>query len=178
MLCVPPALQVRDFLKKLTIHRCIKTCTGREEIPGPRWPTETWDSLPLLLSKQSMKEGLGEIEMCSLKLGGIRLLPMLLKGIQLLAAQKPINRPGWWEGKFALFQMLTTQGEGGHLSKGWLPPLPLATSGARTIIDRSGGGGRVVTGWGEGLHAQTAVISDSHLQTGHQWSDQCHSWLF
>ena len=23
--------------------------------------------------------------------------------IQLLAAQKPINRPGWWRGKFALF---------------------------------------------------------------------------
>ena len=65
-----------------------------------------------------MKECLGEIEMCSLKLGGIRLLPMLLKDVQLLAAQKPINRPGWWEGKFALFQMLTTQGEGGHLSKG------------------------------------------------------------
>ena len=99
MLCFPPALQVRDFLKKLTIHRCIKTCTGREDIPGPRWPTETWDSLPLLLSKQSMKECLGEIEMCSLKLGGIRLLPMLLKDVQLLAAQKPPNESesGEWK---------------------------------------------------------------------------------
>jgi len=25
-------------------------------------------------------------------------------GVWLLAAQKPINRPGWWKGKFALFQ--------------------------------------------------------------------------
>ena len=28
--------------------------------------------------------------------------------VRLLAAQKPINRPGWWKGKFALFQMLAT----------------------------------------------------------------------
>ena len=32
---------------------------------------------------------------------------VLLKGrVQLLAAQKLINRPGWWKGKFVLFQML------------------------------------------------------------------------
>ena len=34
---------------------------------------------------------------------------------QLLAAQKPINRPGWWKGKFALFQMLAT-GAGGRMA--------------------------------------------------------------
>ena len=28
-----------------------------------------------------------------------------LCGVWLLAAQKPINRPGWWKGKVALFQM-------------------------------------------------------------------------
>ena len=26
-------------------------------------------------------------------------------GVRLLAPQKPINKPGWWKGKFALFQM-------------------------------------------------------------------------
>jgi len=38
-------------------------------------------------------------------------------GVQLLATQKPINWPAWWKGKFALFQMLATEGEGGRLSK-------------------------------------------------------------
>ena len=37
------------------------------------------------------------------------LLLLLLKGgIQLLATQKPINRLGWWKGKFVLFQTLAT----------------------------------------------------------------------
>ena len=30
--------------------------------------------------------------------------------VQLLATQKSINRPGWWKGKFALFQMPATRG--------------------------------------------------------------------
>ena len=40
----------------------------------------------------------------------------------LLTTQKPVNRPGWWKRKFALFQMPATgEGEGGgHLSKGQL----------------------------------------------------------
>ena len=29
-------------------------------------------------------------------------------GVQLLTAQKPIERPGWWKGKFALFWMPAT----------------------------------------------------------------------
>ena len=33
--------------------------------------------------------------------------------VQLLAAQKPINWPDGWKRKFALFQMLATEGEGG-----------------------------------------------------------------
>ena len=33
-------------------------------------------------------------------------------GFWLLAAQKPINRPGWWKEKFALFQMLATEAGG------------------------------------------------------------------
>ena len=43
------------------------------------------------------------------------------ESVQLLTVQKPINRPDWWKGKFALFQMPTTWEEGGrHLSKGQL----------------------------------------------------------
>ena len=44
-------------------------------------------------------------------LGALTGLPLLPKGgVQLLAAQKP----GWWKGKFALFQMLATvEGRGG-----------------------------------------------------------------
>ena len=34
-------------------------------------------------------------------------------GVWLPTTQKPIKRPGWWKGKFALFQMLATGG-GGH----------------------------------------------------------------
>ena len=34
-------------------------------------------------------------------------------GVWLLAALKPINRPGWWKGKLALFQMSETGGRGG-----------------------------------------------------------------
>ena len=41
-------------------------------------------------------------------------------GIQVLATQKSINRPGWWKGKFALLQVTATGGQ--HLSKGsWQP---------------------------------------------------------
>ena len=41
-------------------------------------------------------------------------------GVQLLTAQKPGKRSGWWKGKFALCWMPTTesQGEGRHLSQG------------------------------------------------------------
>ena len=70
-------------------------------------------------------------------------------GVWLLATQKPINRPGWWKGKFALFPMsapATGEGEGIHLSKGWLPAL--ATSGARAFINRR-----------RGFHAEIAQLS-------------------
>ena len=50
--------------------------------------------------------------------------------VWLLTAHKPINRPGWWKGKFALFQTpATARGGGvggsggtvgGHVSKGQL----------------------------------------------------------
>ena len=58
-------------------------------------------------------------------------------GVWLLTAQKPVNRPGWWKGKFALFQMLTGGQEGGPLSQGRLTSL--AAGGARAFIDRRRG---------------------------------------
>ena len=30
-------------------------------------------------------------------------------GVRLISTQKPIKRPGWWKGKFALFWMLATK---------------------------------------------------------------------
>ena len=39
---------------------------------------------------------------------GKPVLPSVCVGVQLLAAQKPVNRPGWWKEKFALFQMPAT----------------------------------------------------------------------
>ena len=71
----------------------------------------------------------------------MKLLPK--SGIRLLTAQKPINRPGWWEGKFALFQMLAAGGEGRRLSKGQLSATD--NRGPRACIGR-----------GRGLHAETA----------------------
>ena len=41
--------------------------------------------------------------------------------VWLLAAQKPIYRPGWQKGKFALFQMPVTGGGAGSLSKVCFP---------------------------------------------------------
>ena len=51
------------------------------------------------------------------------LLWLLTKGtVWLPTAQKPVNRPDWWKGKFVLFQMPATAGECRHLFRGWLPP--------------------------------------------------------
>ena len=65
-------------------------------------------------------------------------------GVQLLTAQKPINRQGWWKGKFALFWMPATGG--GHLSKGWI--CITDNQWARAFIDG-----------GTGLHVETAQSS-------------------
>ena len=58
-------------------------------------------------------------------------------GISLLATQKSKNRPGWWKGKFTLFQMLAT-GMGRVVDI-----CPKARQGVRAFIDRVGGGGRL-----------------------------------
>ena len=74
---------------------------------------------------------------------------MLLKdGVQLLTTQESIDRLGWQKEKFALFQNPETGG-GGRVSVQRPTPPPLATSGTRAFIDRSG----------EWLHAENAQSS-------------------
>ena len=75
--------------------------------------------------------------------------PSVIKSeVQLLTSQKSLKRPGWWKGKYALFWMLTTRGQGGNglLSKGRL--LPSDNQWARALI----GGGR-------GLYVDSTVSS-------------------
>ena len=60
----------------------------------------------------------------------------------MLAAQKPINRPKWWKGKLALFQILATGGVGGRViamcpkanSPHHLPAQPSLTISFKLII--------------------------------------------
>ena len=53
--------------------------------------------------------------------------------------RKPIHRPGWWKGNFALFQILATVGWWAICPKA-NPPSQLPTSkGPRAFIGRSGG---------------------------------------
>ena len=58
-------------------------------------------------------------------------------GVQLLGTPKPINRPGWWKGKFALFQTLATGGVRVDMCPKADSP-PLKTSGTRTCRLREG----------------------------------------
>ena len=86
-------------------------------------------------------------------------------GVWPLITQKPVNRPRWWKGKFALSLMLATgRGEGGrHLSKGRLPHPWEA--GGESFYKQSGERATCRNG---------TVISNSRLQIGHQWSDWHH----
>ena len=90
----------------------------------------------------------------------VRLLTKGVCGVKLLATQKPVNRPGWWKRKFALFQMLATgEGEGGrHLSKGQLPNLD--RQGVNVFTDR-------VVGWGGGY---TQKQHSHPQQSSSNWS--------
>ena len=93
---------------------------------------------------------------------------MLQKGIQLLAALKPIKRQSWWKGKFALFQMLTTErGRGVHsFPKPGIPcpPAPPEQSLGKSFYRLS-----------EGLHAETVKSTLTvTLKLVMQWSDPCH----
>ena len=81
--------------------------------------------------------------------------------VQLLAAQKLLKRPGWWKGEFSLFGMPTARG-------GRADACPEVVCPTLTIS------GQEVEG-GEGATCRnTTISSDSHLEIGHQWSDQHH----
>ena len=69
--------------------------------------------------------------------------------VQLLATQKPMQRPGWWKVKFALFRMPTTS-KNGHLSKGHLPATD--NQWTRAFIDR-----------GRRIHAETSQAAPTVL---------------
>ena len=68
-------------------------------------------------------------------------------GVWLLAAQKPINRLDWWKGKFDLFQMPATGGEGWTSVQRSTPCAD--NQWGRSFFRQTVGGG----GW---LHAETA----------------------
>ena len=68
-------------------------------------------------------------------------MEMYALGVWLLAAQKPISRPGWWKGKFALFQIPATAG------RGWQACSPPPQQAAGESIYKQSGGG---------LHAEIA----------------------
>ena len=85
-------------------------------------------------------------------------------GFWLLAAQKPINRPGWWKEKFALFQTPATDAGGGwqmFVQRSLPPQCP--------THQQAEGWELLKTGVGEGATCRNStVISNSHLQIGHQ----------
>ena len=83
-------------------------------------------------------------------------------GVRLLTTQKPVKRPGWWNGKFALFWMPAAVGVTRRLSK---CRLPLLTIREQELLYTEGGGATCRNSTGS---------SDNRLEIGHQWSDQHH----
>ena len=85
-------------------------------------------------------------------------------GVQLLATQEPIIRPGCWEGKFALFQMPVPGDRGGQTSVQRLtPPFPRLWQpmGQELLYTEVGGT----------ICRNSTASSDSYLPIGHHWSD-------
>ena len=118
---------------------------------------------------QNPRKGLEEWDVCVLSTRKVLPLHLLEGGCHPLSSHgcrekcgefscsplKTVDQPGWWKGKFALFQMPAGQGEdGGHLSKGRLTaPRPkhlVATTRARAFPDRKVRGS---------LYAETAQSS-------------------
>ena len=88
-------------------------------------------------------------------------------GVQLLAAQKPLKRQGWWKGVCFILDAGNCGGGEGRVDscpKADSPPPPTDHQWASAFIDR-----------GRGLHAETAQSAPTViLQLVMQWSDQCH----
>ena len=77
--------------------------------------------------------------------------------VLLFSTQKPINRPGWWKGKSALFHMLAT---GGETVVDICPMVDSTPSKqrVRAFIDRVGG-------------VDYMQKQHNNLQIGNQWPD-------
>ena len=88
-------------------------------------------------------------------------------GLWLLPAQTPINRPGWWEGKLALFQMPAARGIG-QTSAQRLTPLPLSSPGGESFYRHR-----------EGATCRSSTASPAgRLEIGPRWSDQHYLGCF
>ena len=93
-------------------------------------------------------------------------------GVWPLAAQKPVERPGWWKGKFASFWMPANGDRGRRYT------CAKADSPAPTMLHQQSGGKNFCR-WREGAPCRNSrVSSDAHLQTGLQRSDQRHLGCF
>ena len=79
-------------------------------------------------------------------------------------AQEPLKRPGWWKGKFALFQVLVTR-VGGVVNICPKANSPLTVRG-KSFYRHSVGSGATCR--------NSTINSDSHLKIGHWWSEQHH----
>ena len=87
-------------------------------------------------------------------------------GVQMLPAQKPINRPDWWKGKF--ISAVSNWAGGGWWTSVQRPaPSPGPALGKRFYSQMEGA-----------TCGNSTVSSDSHLQSGHRWCDQHHLACF
>lgn len=91
---------------------------------------------------------------------------LLLKGGEPSCSLLKSQQKGQVGGKFALFQCWQLRREGRHLPKGQLP-----YTGSQW--DKSFHGQKE-----EATRRNSMVVFDSHLQFGHQWSNQCHLGCF
>ena len=68
------------------------------------WEDECNHKLTKCLDRRLEGAGRSELAFC--------LQIVTERAVQLLATQKPLKRPDWWEGTFVLFWMLATSVEG------------------------------------------------------------------
>lgn len=80
-------------------------------------------------------------------------------GVWLLAAQKPIKRPGWSNGKFALFSMLATEGRVDVCPQADFSPLTIR---GQELLQAGA------------TCRNSAVTFGSHLEIGHGLTDPLH----
>ena len=90
--------------------------------------------------------------------------------IWLLPTQKPVKRQGWWKGKFILD---ASNGKVGVGVRGGRTPCPQSNSAPLPTISE-----QELFLRKRDTCRNSTVISDSHLEISHWWSDQCHLGCF